>query len=194
MGDRVPSFFNSPSLVNLGGQSISDQTNIEGLHHSQRAKSPVRVVDPISASAAAPDVHHNSGWGGLGLRGNRSSGNLERNTSDGSGLFIEDDDPSTRQDAGEDTIPKKTGPVPLRENEPSENEPEYIKTSTMARFYYRKNPSFGTVSDLVSTGAIARAMIDAPATGMYRSQSERPAHHRQRSKSYGTLDSPMPEL
>ena len=196
MGDRVPSFFNSPSLVNLGGQSISDQTNIEGLHLPQRPKSPVRVVDPVSASASATDVNHKSGWGGLGLRGNRSSGNLTRTTSEGSGLFIEDDHPSARQDAGEDTINtvKKTGPVPLRENEPSENEPEYIKTSSMARFYYRKNPSFGTVSELVSRGSIPGTLMGAPETGLYRSQSERPHDHRQRSKSHGTLDTPTSGL
>ena len=175
-------------LVNLGGQSISDQQTIEGLHQP-RPKSPARPAEPVTA---APDINHNSGWGGLGLQGNRSSGNLTRATSDGSGLFIEEDDPSTRQDAGEETIMtvKKTGPTPLREDEPSSNEPEYIKTSSMARFYYRKNPSFGTVADLAST---ARTTSD-PALGADSADATSRPAEGMRSKSYGTLDTPTSGL
>ena len=39
MGDRVPSFFNSPSLTNLGGLGITDQKSLDGLRELAQSRS-----------------------------------------------------------------------------------------------------------------------------------------------------------
>lgn len=181
---RVPSFFTSHSLVNLSGLSIGDRHEYANdLHQSllhDYAMPIERVVSPppISAVAVNPEVI-GQGWAGMGLSGNRrSSGNLLRNLSDASGLFI--DDPQSQQNtdvapsstekqqvAGESTsttenvsttIPTTTSnnnstsqntintmvtatsAVSLTNPRPSDNS-SYVKTSSMARFYYRKAPA-----------------------------------------------------
>ena len=145
IGDRVPSFFNSPSLVNLGGLGVGDQTNIEGLEQLKQqggTSSGGNWNHGEWTPPVPPPAIINPGWQGLGLRGNRSSGSLERSPSASSGLFIDrEDGPETTQAAGEQTnVPK------LAEN-PSGNLSEgsgtnkdgYIKTTSMARFYYRNS-------------------------------------------------------
>lgn len=124
MTDRVPSFFNSPSLVNLSGLGVADQANIEGIN----------VAMPGGEKAAIPPADINHGWAGMGLRGNRSSGSLERSLSAASGLFIEGDAPVVEQVAGEQTVPSSTSTNSLD----SGGKKGYIKTSNMASLYYRR--------------------------------------------------------
>ena len=111
---RVPSFFTSPSLTNLGGLSIIDQHSMEGS----------RVNTHLS-----PDVGTNSGWSGLGLKGNRSFGN----SSNGSGLYVEDESPPNETGAGQ-----TSGEQPEPNKQDTESAPSFIKTTPMAQFYYRK--------------------------------------------------------
>lgn len=132
MGERVPSFFRSPSLVNLGGLGISDQSKIGGIENNE-------MHTAEATSILSLDI--NQGWGGQGLRGNRSTASLNRSSSAGSGLFLEGDElstnPSVGQAAGEQTNPS------LNKSKPSSTDsrvPEFnrcMKTTTMAQFYYR---------------------------------------------------------
>ena len=103
--DRVHGFYNSPSLTHLGGLGITDQPAIEGLRdiHKADAHSANELYTPLPPVVADVDV--NSGWGGMGLKGNRSSGNLQRSASDASGLFIDEEDPGHRQADADETLP-----------------------------------------------------------------------------------------
>lgn len=181
IGGRVPSFFTSPSLVNLGGLAVSDQPNIEGLHHYNDHYNVSHVKD-----TPVPSTDVNSGWGGLGLRGNRSSGNLHRSTSDGSGLFIDDEEHAvTTQDPGERTR-GSSGSLhragSLQRAKTSENSlgapsGSYVKTSAMAQFYYRnagKNDMRKTTSD--------------PFMDQANSPDNKPRHARKKSRSHADLD------
>jgi TAG lipase / steryl ester hydrolase / phospholipase A2 / LPA acyltransferase len=167
MGDRVPSFFISPSLVNLGGHGISDQPTSDNLrpHPSSQHYQPAATTESSSAQdqadvAATPQVANRktsfgmaprvdeatSGWNGLGLRGNRSNGNLNRSGSDASGLFIDEEHhqplavrpppppPDHQQSPGEHTDAATSSWPP---SSVSTTAP-YMKTSSMAKFYYRR--------------------------------------------------------
>lgn len=136
MASRVPSFFTSNSLVNLSGLGVSDQPTADSLHDYTKVQPNI----PPKATVVQ-EVSLNSGWGGLGLRGNRSGsgGNLQRTNSDASGLFIDEEEHSLRQQQpGEETIMESK----LGERSQSEgafdNAHGYVKTTSMARFYYRK--------------------------------------------------------
>jgi hypothetical protein len=112
-----------------------------------------------------------SGWGGLGLRGNRSSGNLQRSTSDASGLFIDEEGPSSsiaemdedpdnklmdneesmpqQQSSGERTsytaMRKPPSATRLQDVTKKASDPafsKYMKTSSMAKFYYRRSREY----------------------------------------------------
>lgn len=94
---RVPSFFTSHSLVNLSGLSVGDRHEMANdLHQSvlYDYAMPIEKVTsppPISSIVINPDnIVLGQGWSGMGLRGNRSSGNLHRTLSDASGLFIDE--------------------------------------------------------------------------------------------------------
>jgi len=138
LGERVPSFFTSTSLVNLGGMAIADQTNIGSLekynsfpvnHTGTGDLASHKVESPLQPIAIQP------GWAGLGLSGNKSSGSLERSSSAASGLFIEGDDiASIEQVAGEQTVPIG---IPQTASNTSIDGTGYLKTTSMARFYYR---------------------------------------------------------
>jgi hypothetical protein len=91
MGERVPSFFTSPSLDNLGGFGVSDQpTSIECLDEYE----PPLVNKGFPTMVPAIDL--NSSWSGVALQGN-STGNLQRSSSDASGLFIDEKKPKPHQ-------------------------------------------------------------------------------------------------
>ena len=181
MQDRVPSFFNSPSLVNLGGLNIADQhQGTEIMHY--RGRSPV----PSPGTGTSVDV--NSGWGGMGLRGNRSSGNLARNLSDGSGLFIDDDD--VKQNAGEDTISdhgrsNSEGHLSRSRDSETSIHSGYLKTSSMAHFYYKKDPTF-TAPD-GSIGCLPSIASDPVLDRDSNPGESDPSHQRRRSKSFADL-------
>ena len=181
---------NSPSLLNLGGLNVSDQQTIETLrpsrsnpknHHEERSTTP-EIVNHIDIG---------TGWGGMGLRGNRSSGNLHRTLSDGSGLFYEEteelkgaiDEDASDTEAAVPNMPHRTMTRSIRsgsEGNFSKSTGEYIKTSTMASFYYRQNPSF---DGLVGQTTMGEDMSRSKSVG------GTPAghHKRQRSKSHADL-------
>jgi hypothetical protein len=174
LGDRVPSFFTSPSLVNLGGHAITDPQCVDiGMPPpgSPESKSPLyrseQVID-------IPDIDINSGWSGLGLRGNRTSGGtLARTHSNSSGIFIEEEDPSQRQqDSSGEVKEMSLEDIESRGNDAS----GYIKTSSMANFYYRRNPSVGSVNDLGLRTTSDSAL-----------ESDNNAGEQQRSKSHSEL-------
>jgi len=103
MGQRVPSFFTSPSLVNFGGLGVGDRYNIHqqdsetsGVNTGPTASTQRENSTSSSAALPIPPVDEHAhvdislGWGGLGLRGNHSYGSLNRSHS--SGLFYLDGD------------------------------------------------------------------------------------------------------
>ncbi len=183
MGDRVPSFFTSPSLVNLGGLGVSDQTNLDGFGHTNFADDDDERDEFEEQPPARPSFENHPdlvgtipfGWGGQGLQGNRSSNSLQRNISSGSGLFIDDEDPQRQL-----SISGVSGmqiPGELTTNEPSFSITasgnlgglidssagassgrgiEYVKTTSMAHFYYRKT---GSRDHLQESGAPERIRL-----------------------------------
>lgn len=190
MGERVPSFFNSPSLVNLGGLAVGDQPNIEGLHAYSAPGSNLSNREPIVLPEVT-EIDHNSGWGGLGLRGNRSFANLQRTSSDASGLFIDEEEFATQQVAGEKTAmdtPKKPSSASLQRAKGSDSSlgGGYMKTTSMAKFYYRKS---GKSEDNLS--AHLRKTTSDPnledAVGGSNGSNGR-KHERKKSKSVADLD------
>mmetsp|Transcript_63041 Transcript_63041/g.73749 ORF Transcript_63041/g.73749 Transcript_63041/m.73749 type:complete len:928 (+) Transcript_63041:948-3731(+) len=91
MEKRVPSFFTSPSLVNFGGLGVSDPSTLHTKPNSSKSGTNVTEGGTDSEGPHQPfNFQLQSGWGGMGLRGNHSSGNLNRTFSGGSGLFLID--------------------------------------------------------------------------------------------------------
>ncbi len=141
MSNRVPSFFTSASLVNLGGLGITDRNNLGSDYN-------VNMPDEEKSQPSTTEIPTEvpSGWKGMGLRGNFSSGSLNRT---GSGLFLMDreseDDMST---SGANIQKQMPGELPSNFNQesvPIHNE-GYIKTSSMANFYYKKT-SHGSLAN-----------------------------------------------
>ena len=111
LGHRLPSFFQSPSLVNMGGLAIADQY----LHYESVTQSP------RSHSHSSLNAMHRSG---------------------GSGFFV-DDESSTEE-----------GPMQRNMSASSSLSQQYIKTTNMADFYYRKNKSHDDLSSNKWSGKI----------------------------------------
>jgi predicted acylesterase/phospholipase RssA len=200
MGDRVPSFFTSPSLVNLSGLGVSDQTNIDGFEQYKRPETPLSNGDIPSSNGdmartepPIPPIDINHGWSGLGLRGNRSSGSLERSTSATSGrnrsvgglerstsatsgIFIDDEPSEEQQVAGEQTVPS-TLHRPTSTSSFEAGNLGYFKTTSMAHFYYRYSSSHGNL---------------LPASGSHgRFDTTEKTHQRRQSKSHADLTTPL---
>ena len=174
---RVPSFCTSPSLTNMGGLNILDQPTVEGIRVGSSSSTRDDANGALgSNSRLVPTVDVNSGWGGLGLKGNRSSGNLQRSNSDASGLFIDEetaDQQSPHQSAGELTVPKSTS----KDNGVSVIPAGYIKTTSMAQFYYRK--SHGSSENMRIRRVASSQGVHQPASlGL---------HERRKSKSHADL-------
>lgn len=153
MNNRVPSFFTSASLVNMSGLGVTDRYNIGELDEKSTCS------EDRGSAGQEGDVSNEVpvGWGGLGLRGNHSSGSLNRSASGGSGLFLMDheleDEANTasrysmQQEAGEH--PSHNG---TRDEDGSTVEfGGYMKTTTMADFYYKR--SHGSSLGALSTAA-----------------------------------------
>ncbi|KAL3920838.1 MAG: hypothetical protein SGILL_003057, partial [Bacillariaceae sp.] len=185
MGERVPSFFTSPSLVNFGGLAVADPATVEEDDHApivRKDSSPFRTPSP-----AIPSVDINQGWGGMGLRGNRSSASLERSPSDASGLFIEDH--AVEQVAGEQTNHAPHSPMPRKvpsvaSNASSLDEGKgYLKTTNMAHFYYRNFPTSHSSLDQMQTRSLSQSerMANVPETNA--------THARRMSKSHADIQS-----
>ncbi len=137
--ERTPSFFQSPSLVCLGGLNICDPyEKVLSMDEVQWHNAQVRNEN-MSSNNGFPvtgkeSVDSNLGWGGMGLRGNHSFSNLTRIASGGSGIFIGEDDEKEDEKDNNISWGRKMGA------DHGQNA-DYIKTSNMANFYYRKGNS-----------------------------------------------------
>ena len=144
-----PSFFQSPSLVCMGGLGVLDPYE-SVMDDEEKKESSVPIHgDPSVPVTSDEHVDVNSGWGGQGLRGNHSYTNLHRSTSGGSGIFIgEDSEPEDGNDSTNPNLPKNWATKrerPAEDFSPAEN---YVKTTHMANFYYgRKSSSHGNLVD-----------------------------------------------
>lgn len=192
MGERVPSFFASPSLVNFGGLAIADPATVENHDHisaSRKELSPLRLPH-----TSIPSVDINHGWSGMGLKGNRSSGSLERTQSDASGLFIDADDHTLEQVAGEQT--NHTPMSPMVKKLPSvassgsakDEGKVYFKTTNMANFYYRNFPASQCSLDKMPTRSLSQGekMEDVPESIPEHN------HTRRKSKSHTDIHAVFP--
>jgi hypothetical protein len=184
MGERVPSFFTSPSLVNFGGLAVADPATVEEddrVSMAKQAMSPMRTQSP-----RIPSLEISQGWGGMGLRGNRSSASLERTASDASGLFIDAEDHGVEQVAGEQTNHDPQGPMAKKvssnvSNASSTDEGKgYLKTTNMAHFYYRNFPTSHGSLDQMPMRSLSQSdrMQHVPE---HKSQQK---HTRRKSKSH----------
>jgi predicted acylesterase/phospholipase RssA len=193
MGERVPSFFTSPSLVNFGGLAVADPATVEGklgssdhLSSSRKDMSPLRPTMPT-----LPPIDINHGWGGMGLMGNRSSFSFDRSPS---GLFIDSEDHAVEQVAGEQTNHsppslegKKVSSTASTASSTDEDK-GYMKTTNMANFYYRNFPTSHGSLDQIPTRSFSHGEkfeVDIP--------ERTPAHHhRRKSKSHTDISSVFP--
>lgn len=187
LGKRLPSFIASPSLANFGGLGITDQPSIDMLRNKDINNHRIRE----STKPEVPDVAINPGWAGMGLRGNRSSGNLARNSSDASGLFVDDEEggqpiqQQSQQEPGETHVEMRERAFNRNGNacEDAFNfQNRYLKTSSMAQFYYRK-----TVASHGSTGDLRLMTPNAKSCSPYGGSEEKHVYERRKSKSYGDL-------
>lgn len=122
MGERVPSFFTSPSLVNLGGLSVADQA----------------VVKKSDDKNFATNLH-DAGHEPLPVRRPPST---EFGVNHDSGLFIDEDDHqlSLRQQPSQSSGEKTHSSLRFMSEADGEGA-GYFKTTSMAHFYYRKSSS-----------------------------------------------------
>jgi len=159
MSNRVPSFFTSASLVNMSGLGITDRYNIDEV--DQQGINPQSCGKLCDGSTDGRTNDIPTGWNGMGLRGNFSSGSLNRCTSGGSGLFLMDGDhehdnnyqlPLVRpqfQEAGE--LPFHRREIGTKIDLPPDQ--GYVKTTSMADFYYRKsNGSLSGAAEEIASG------------------------------------------
>ena len=112
---------------------MGDPYNIQNASVSTELSNEERE---FCARSVSPHIELKPGWGGMGLRGNHSFASLTRPTSVGSGLFLEESDDEGRssdQVAGEVTRLKRKSSL-----DEAEKNGRYVKTTTMANFYYRK--------------------------------------------------------
>ena len=90
LNNRTPSFFQSPSLVCMGGLGVLDPYDAP-VQGGEEKKEAVAHGEHYQPSDVQDHVDVTLGWGGLGLRGNHSFTNLHRSTSGGSGIFFGDE-------------------------------------------------------------------------------------------------------
>ncbi|KAG7366819.1 patatin-like phospholipase [Nitzschia inconspicua] len=196
MGERVPSFFTSPSLVNFGGLAVADPATV---NNDQLTGSKKDLTSPHPHIPTTPSIDENHGWGGMGLKGNRSTVSLERSTSDASGLFIDAEDHAVEQVAGEQTnhgpvspMAKKVSSV-ISTASSTENGKErtYLKTTNMANFYYRNYPTSHTSLDRMPTRSLSQGekMEDVP-----ENDTNQRHHARRKSKSHTDIHAVFPPL
>ena len=190
MGSRVPSFYTSPSLVNMGGLGITDQTNlsVDTIDSAQREYDE-RLKEANGDEMLPPTLDPNFGWGGMGLRGNHSNGSLARSLSGGSGLFLMDEDEQSNNDqaAGERTT---TAPPPMptpfgfkhSSGKDLSDTSRYIKTTSMARFYYRKTQSTDEDDTLRQSKSVGHLSTNS-SVSVAPSVDTTAAHSRKKSKS-----------
>jgi hypothetical protein len=179
---RVPSFFTSASVVNLGGLGVADPHPGDS-YHDYKPTSVGVPTEKVPSTTNLPGININQGWGGQGLRGNRtSSGNLIRSTSDASGLFIDEEEPSRNQATSEHANGEKKFPsYPSLRSKASESSltgAGYVKSTSMAHFYYRK-------SNVKSTDSLLHKSTSDP---LIEKESKPHTNERRKSKSHADLD------
>jgi len=147
MNAKVPSFFTSPSLVNLGGLGVGDQTVLSSMGDVYEADLQGGGATAKAIERAIPSGDVNSGWGGLGVQARSHS----------SGFFIDDEEQQrqqaqtlaqqTSQPTGEHTQGPGPGGAKVPEGNASGG---YVKTTSMANFYYRRDKVHPTIHKSVS--------------------------------------------
>lgn len=159
MGDRVPSFFTSPSLVNMSGLGIWDRASLsdhdlkdsaQQEYDRAQATNGGAPPPPPAAPATLPPIDLQPGWAGMGLRGCHSSASLAHSDTHGSGVFYDHEDEGVDvQEPGELTTASTRSVESLvRSGSGSGHEldtlsaGQYVKTSTMANFYYRRSQDY----------------------------------------------------
>lgn len=209
MGNRVPSFFTSPSLVNMSGLGIADQTKLEdfqhdpalnagnGDHHQNpELNDPSRPMNGGRATEQIPlsiPTTAGEGWGGLGLGGNRSSGSLNRlnrTSSQSSGFFIDGEEEAGHHVSSAMTgeqVPGEVTKVPSVDsrmnNKAGDGQNGYFKTTSMAHFYYRKTGSYSEFKKSYSDHELVEGSQKKGNGG-----NEPNVHHnRRKSQSQGDL-------
>lgn len=146
---RTPSFFQSPSLVCLGGLNVLDPFETVNNVREDKKEEPYinsQEADPLNVTVRATHVSSTLGWGGLGLQGNHSFTNLQRAGSghSNSGIFILDEEENEKSPADADLGSKPGSGSWSNQLGGGHVQDDYIKTSTMANFYYgRKSHSHG---------------------------------------------------
>ncbi|KAL7580505.1 hypothetical protein ACA910_003634 [Epithemia clementina (nom. ined.)] len=207
LGERVPSFFASPSLANLGGLAITDQPTTGDVLEADLATTKAEVMKgpkhPKRSHGTLSDITINSGWAGLGLRGNRSSGNLARVASDASGLFIEEDT-AHQQEPGEDRaeVPQKPDKSSSEQKRSTSEgmldmQSGYLKTTSMAKFYYRRTGNHGSTGNLTTPTATVDSFLPGHTDESGPEHSSGQGHHqdhgasleRRKSKSFQDFSS-----
>jgi len=165
----VPSFFTSASLVNMSGLGITDQ---HSNHPDNVGGDSCEAIFEGHPSPSPSSGHHYTqclndipteipmGWKGMGLRGNFSSGNFNRLTSGGSGLFLIDGESedersiysSSQQQHEVHTTTQEPGELSHVKSELVDDGGDgkeggigYLKTTSMADFYYRRT-SLGSLA------------------------------------------------
>ncbi len=145
--ERTPSFFQSPSLVCLGGLNICDPyakvLSMEEvqMHNAQVRNNSIPSKNSfLDTGSGRESVDSNLGWGGMGLRGNHSSANnLARSPSVGSGIFIGEDD-EKEDEKDNNSMVHSTSWGRTMGGDYGQNT-DYIKTTNMANFYYHRKGS-----------------------------------------------------
>ena len=125
------------------------------------------------------------GWSGHGLKGNRSAASLGSCSSHASGLFIEGDDQSKEQVAGEQThhVPSISGMRSSLVPAFHDDSKRYLKTTNMASFYYRKFHS----SDNSLDSSLRRSFSHGGQLKDRENDNEPLGFQRQKSRSHTNL-------
>ena len=185
MKTGLPSFVVSPSLTNLKTHKKDAIAQ-----HVREENGPRQYTAPLkyqennvqlshSSKPVTTSIDVNSGWAGLGLKGNRSSGSLDRQCSHSSGLFFDEDGDENPQEPRLQTEKQTRGASSgsLRcLNQPGGCLDESFKSKTMAKFYYHKSTSYDNMqhtSDMsLKRLELASAMHRMDRSGSVSSQNE----------------------
>lgn len=137
-----PSFYQSPSLVCMGGLGVLDPYEVPVVDTSEEKKDASATCTSPGAEAS-DHVDVTSGWGGMGLRGNHSYSSLHRSPSGGSGgIFFGEESDNEQDSTVNSSNMKKKGSWSTKLGAPDHGpSDDYIKTSHMANFYYRGRSS-----------------------------------------------------
>lgn len=165
MGRGLPSFYASPSLTKLDN---GDNREPQAEQYSVPLKDDSGYRDNLVPTAAGDIFDMNSGWAGMGLRGNRSSGSLDRlgvQVSHDSGIFFDAEEDNPQQPHDFEQQSGETPPGPCPESKPSStltrsrSKSQGSETGSMATFYYRR--ASRTNLDSVGSERLQRGMSDA---------------------------------